>query len=335
VACFILSDDLTGASGVASMVDGSLAVTVNVSGFDPHLAVEFPCVVINLEARERSEEEVTRIAGATLDMIGESWTALRIDSALRGPVAGLVRQLSSRGRILLTDTIPEYVRSTSNGKTIVGSQEKDLKVMLEAIRRGGDRERVIVADSQSEADLRVLASRCVREGLIPVDPGPLVSMVVKERLRLSGVPPQASAKIGTGHIEKVAFVIGTREDMTVKQLQYMEKEGFAVRPPASTEAADVSIFSFSLGANTGLVDDSFVSSLRNYDAIVLSGGATASLVLERSGFDCIVNGAQIQPLLSSGIVRGGMLDGKLVVLKGGFIGDENTYKTILGWLKQR
>jgi uncharacterized protein YgbK (DUF1537 family) len=97
----------------------------------------------------------------------------------------------------------------------------------------------------------------------------------------------------------------------------------------------VSIFSFSLGADAGLVDDSFVSSLRDYDAIILSGGATASFVLERSGFGCIVNGAQVQPLLSSGMVRGGVLDGKLVVLKGGFIGDENTYKTILEWLKQR
>ncbi|MDA4133060.1 MAG: hypothetical protein OK454_08050, partial [Thaumarchaeota archaeon] len=84
-----------------------------------------------------------------------------------------------------------------------------------------------------------------------------------------------------------------------------------------------------------LIDGSFVSSLRDYDAIVLSGGATASYVLEMSDFECIVNDAQVQPLLSSGTVRGGVLDGKFVVLKGGFIGDEKTYKTILEWLKQR
>jgi len=316
------------------MVNGSLAATVNLSRFDRRLAEEFSFIAINLEAREVSEEDATRFAREALDRIGDSWTALRIDSALRGSVAGLVGQLSLRGRILVTDTIPEYGRRTSDGKTVVGNRETDLDAVLEPVRSLIERRRVIVADSQNEADLRSLASRCVRENLIPVDPGPLVSLVVKERLGVSqGSLTQTNA--GRRPIEKVAFVIGTRDGMTMKQLQHMQREGFAIRPPASTEAADVSIFSFSLDTNAELIDGSFVSSLRDYDAIVLSGGATASYVLEMSDFECIVNDAQVQPLLSSGTVRGGVLDGKFVVLKGGFIGDEKTYKTILKWLKQR
>jgi uncharacterized protein YgbK (DUF1537 family) len=335
VAHYVLSDDLTGASGVASMVDGSLAATVNLSRFDRRLAEEFSFIAINLEAREVSEEDATRFAREALDGTGDSWTALRIDSALRGSVAGLVGQLSPRGRILVTDTIPEYGRRTSNGKTVVGNRETDLGAVLEPVRALIDRGRVIVADSQNEADLRSLASRCVRENLIPVDPGPLVSLVVKERLGASQGSLSTQTNAGRRPIEKVAFVIGTRDGTTLKQLQHMQREGFAIRPPISTEAADVSIFSFSLDTNAELIDDSFVNSLRDYDAIVLSGGATASYVLEMSDFGCIVNGAQVQPLLSSGTVRGGVLDGKFVVLKGGFIGDEKTYKTILKWLKQR
>jgi uncharacterized protein YgbK (DUF1537 family) len=241
----------------------------------------------------------------------------------------------SRGRVLLTDTIPEYGRRTSDGKTIVGSQEKDLNSVLEPVRRSWGRDMVLIADSQSESDLRALASRCVREDLIPVDPGPLVSLVVKARLRGSTARTGSDAGPDPREIEKVAFVIGTRDGMTQKQLHFMEKEGFAIRRPASIDAADVNVFSFSLEVDAKLIDDSFVNSLRDYDAIVLSGGATANFVLEMSDFGCIVNGAQMQPLLSTGTVRGGVLDGKLVVLKGGFIGHENTYKMILQWLKQR
>jgi len=33
-------------------------------------------------------------------------------------------------------------------------------------------------------------------------------------------------------------------------------------------------------------------------------------------------------------VKGGLFDGKRVVLKGGFIGDDYTYKRILDWLRK-
>lgn len=331
MADFVLSDDLTGASGVASMVDGSLAVTVSLSRFKPSLADEFPFIAVSLESRDEKDEEAMRLAEDALEQIGQSWTALRIDSALRGNVRGMVGKLSERGRVLLTDTIPEYGRYTKGGRTYVDNQGKDLNALLETIPGG----KIVVADSETEADLNALASRCAREGMIPVDPGPLVSLVVKERLRISRVVPRTHERRRRGPVEKVAFVVGTRDGMTLKQLRHMELEGFIVRPPTSEEAAKVSIFAFSLDDEARLVDNSFVDSLRDYDAIVLSGGATASFVLGKSRFDCIVNGAQVQPLLSTGTVRGGILDGKPVVLKGGFIGDEKTYKTILEWLKQR
>lgn len=331
MADFVLSDDLTGASGVASMVDGSLAVTVSLSRFKPSLADEFPFIAISLESRDEDDEKAVHLAEDALEHIGRSWTALRIDSALRGNVRGMVGKLSERGRVLVTDTIPEYGRYTKGGKTYVDNQGRDLNALLETVPGG----RVVVADSETVADLSALASRCTREGMIPADPGPLVSLVVKDRLRFSGKVPKSHERGGGSPIEKVAFVIGTRDGMTLKQLRHIELEGFIVRPPKSEEAAEVSIFAFSLDNEARLVDDSFVDSLRDYDAIVLSGGATASFVLDKSRFDCIVNGAQVQPLLSTGTVRGGILDGTLVVLKGGFIGDEKTYKTILEWLKQR
>lgn len=335
MAHFVLSDDLTGASGVASMVDGSLAATVNLSRFDPHLAEKFPFIAINLDARESSESEAAGLIEDALARIGDSWTALRIDSALRGPVSGLVAQLSSRGRILVTDTIPEYGRRTDHGKTIIGAREKDLSAAIGPAVGAGKTDRVVIADSRSHTDLQALASRCFSEALIPVDPGPLVSLVARQRLLISGETLRTLTRASQTPIEKVAFVIGTRDRITLKQLRYMSREGFAIGQPGSIDPGRVSIFSFSLASDATIVDDAFLDSLRGYDAIVLSGGATANFILEKSGFDYIANGPQLQPLLSSGTVTGGLFDGKTVVLKGGFIGYENTYKTILEWLKQK
>jgi D-threonate/D-erythronate kinase len=331
---FVLSDDLTGASGVASMVNCSLAATVNLAHFDQRIADDFPFVAINMEARESNEREVAALMKKALDITGDSWTTIRIDSALRGPIAQLLRQISPRGKVLLTDTVPEYGRFTREGKTYLGAQEKDLASVASLALGPGGSARVVIADSRSRPDLEALASRCVREGLIPVDPGPLISLVAKRTLLASSLPiPNLQAR--RVPVEKVAYVIGTRDGMTMKQLRYMSKVGYDVRQPATAEPKDVSIFSFSLASDASRVDDSFLASLRDYDALVLSGGATANFILERSGFGYIANGPQVQPLLSSGVVKGGLLDGKTVVLKGGFIGYENTYKTILEWLKQK
>jgi uncharacterized protein YgbK (DUF1537 family) len=83
-----------------------------------------------------------------------------------------------------------------------------------------------------------------------------------------------------------------------------------------------------------LVTGEFLQFLADYDALVWSGGATANYILARSGFRYLVSDEQVQPLVSSASVKGGLFDGKRVVLKGGFIGDDNTYKTILDWLRK-
>lgn len=320
---------------MASMIGDSLAVTVNASRFDPSLAEAYPVIAISLEVREKNIADAALATGKVLDTIGSSWTALRIDSALRGPVPGLVGPILARGRVLVTDTIPEYGRRTENGETIFGTQAKNIE---HALQHGGvrnERRELIIADSQNDNDLRSLAKRCIRENLIPVDPGPLISMVVKEMLFDKTRPEPTIGKKNSRSLERVAFVIGSRDDMTMNQLRSMEHQGYPIKTLASRKVDDVSIFSFSLEREAEQVNDSFVDSLVDYDAIVLSGGATASFVLERSGFKHILNDGQVQPLISTGRIVGGRLDGKLVVLKGGFIGDENTYKTILGWLTKR
>lgn len=333
VTRFILSDDLTGAAGVASMVGESVAVTVSLQHYEASLAAEFPCIVFNLDVRERSEKEARRRAAEALSLAGGSWVALRIDSALRGAVKGLVREVCNKGKVLVTDTIPEYGRITRDGKTMLGGSVKDLREKLRPVQEELEDGWLVAADSASKSDLEELAGRCIAEGRIPVDPGPLVSLVA--RAGLEGLGGREESGVTRSGVRHVAFVIGTTDDMTMRQLRYMEEQGYPLKRPVPRERAPVSIFTFSFDQEWRSVDDAFLQSLRGYEALVLSGGATAGFVLERSGCKCIVSGEQIQPLLSTGRVRGGLFDGKMVVLKGGFIGDEKTYKTILEWLTRK
>jgi uncharacterized protein YgbK (DUF1537 family) len=330
VVIFIISDDLTGAAGVASMVDHSVAVTVNLDRFDTRLTEEFACIVLNLEIRESSQIEAARKLSLALDAVGESPVALRIDSALRGHVRMLVEAMLQRGPVMVTDTIPDYGRSTQSGKTVVGAQKKDIGLLLGPLGRKWRNRSITIADSETYEDLNRLALTCIEDDLIPIDPGLLVATVARTRLGLGTRTPSSSRTKAS----KVAFVVGTRDPRTMEQVRHMRRLGFPIQKPAVNRTEDVDLFSFSMEKEKGIVTLPFLKHLAEYDALVLSGGATANYVLKRSDFGYLQNDGQVQPLVSSGIVKGGLLDGKRVVLKGGFIGDEKTYKTILDWLRK-
>jgi uncharacterized protein YgbK (DUF1537 family) len=330
VVFFILSDDLTGAAGVASMVDHSRAIVVNLDRFEPALAEEFGCIALNVEMRERSEAEAARRLALALEVVGENPVAVRMDSALRGHIRMLVGAMAQRGDVLVTDTIPEYGRRTTSGETLLGPQRGDIESVLAPIRTASRDRRIEVADSETYADIDELAVRCIAEGLIPIDPGPLVSSVARARLRLG---PTAAQGTGPG-ARTVAFVVGTRDPRTLAQISYMKSIGVPAQKPRIKDPGETDVFAFSVEKDRALVTEGFLESLAGYDALVLSGGATANFVLARSGFSYLASGVQVQPLVSTSTVRGGLYDGKRVVLKGGFIGDEKTYKTISDWLRK-
>ncbi|MGA2663928.1 MAG: four-carbon acid sugar kinase family protein [Nitrososphaerales archaeon] len=332
MALLILSDDLTGAAGVASMLGLPGVATLSLEELERGPAVGFSCVAVNLDTRERGAAEANRRTSRAVRTAGEDLVAARIDSALRGHVAVLVGAVARAARgekgVLVTDTIPEYGRLTASGRTVLGAQQRDIAQLLAPLLEEGLR--VSVVDSETDRDLDALALRCVEEGLTPVDPGPLVARVVRRRLGADGTVPAGRRAPS----ESVAFVVGTGDPRTVEQIRYLGDLGFPVQKPRVKRAEEVDVFSFSIGREKDLVTGAFLEQLRAYDALVLSGGATANHVLERAGTRRLLNDGQVQPLVSSGVVSGGVLDGKRVVLKGGSIGDDKTYKTILDWLRR-
>ncbi len=313
------------------MVDHSEAVTVNLDRFEPELAGAFECVVLNLEIRYSSEAEAALSLARAVELVGPNPVAARIDTTLRGHIKLLVGTMLNRGDVVVTDTIPEYGRRTRSGKTHLGNREGDIESILSPLRASGNGRTFTIADSETDADLDKLADRCLDRRLIPVDPGPLISRVVRKRLHLGARPVNKTGSKAS----RIAFVEGTTGPRSLEQIDHMKSLGYAIQEPCPGASNEVDVFSFSLEKDRALVTNAFLNRLSGYDALVMSGGATANYILEKSGFEFLVNNGDVQPLASTSTVKGGLFDGKQVVLKGGSIGDEKTYKTIFDWLKGR
>jgi uncharacterized protein YgbK (DUF1537 family) len=187
---FVLADDLGGAAATGSLVSERLGVgSVICADLQRMLAGgaipqgNWLCICINLGVRDAPVGTVVKaLERARSLLVRDRPFALRIDGLLRGPVEPFIRYALRLASVLITDTIPELGRYTKKGIVYMGDRRLDLAAMVEKLsnkaRRAG--KEIIVADSESHEDLRRLARRCIAEGLLAIDPGPLIAHVVEE-----------------------------------------------------------------------------------------------------------------------------------------------------------
>ena len=95
---------------------------------------------------------------------------VRIDSLLRGSTFDFLRFINEYGRILLTDTIPEFKRYTFNGSTV----QKNGSINIKEVLPDDLKPYITIADSSTYGDIQELAKKCIMENYIPVDPGILI-----------------------------------------------------------------------------------------------------------------------------------------------------------------
>jgi uncharacterized protein YgbK (DUF1537 family) len=129
-------------------------------------------------------------------------------------------------------------------------------------------------------------------------------------------------------MDNMAIIIGSCTNTTYRQVNYIRNN--LICPLHSiTGHFRIQLF-FLTGNNFSLIGKKdFILSLQEYSVLVLSGGETAYTVLYNADFDCLESGPQILPLISTGIIHGGILNGKKYVIKGGSIGNDNIYKKII------
>lgn len=163
----IISDDLSGAAGMASLIGPSIPV-IPYNRIPDTGKMNSEIVSIDLETRNSDNPR------PRLDMVKHTFPdariLARIDSLFRGSTLDFIAFSKEYGNIIVTDTIPEYGRYTFNGSSIDRTGSIDITKMLP------DRLKpyVEIADSQSYGDIKKLAKKCVDENLLPVDPGMLI-----------------------------------------------------------------------------------------------------------------------------------------------------------------
>ena len=163
----IVSDDLSGAAGMASLI-GSHIPVIPYNRIPEAGKLNSEIISIDLETRNLVDPL------PRLDIVKHTFPGarilVRIDSLFRGSTLDFISFIKGYGNIILTDTIPEYGMYTFNGSSINRNGSINIIKMLP------DRLKpyVKIADSQSYVDIKKLAKKCVDENLLPLDPGLLI-----------------------------------------------------------------------------------------------------------------------------------------------------------------
>jgi len=132
---------------------------------------------------------------------------------------------------------------------------------------------------------------------------------------------------------KIGIIIGTYRKITVKQIDSLIKNGIKIKSLDDNKINDIDLYKFKLNIDYKKIDDNYINKLLNYDYLIISGGETAFYILNKSNFLYIENKDDIMPLISEGIIKGGILNNKKIVLKGGNIGNEDIYLKIINCIK--
>ncbi|MGC8621840.1 MAG: four-carbon acid sugar kinase family protein [Caldisphaera sp.] len=342
---FVISDDFTGANGVASMMSNYCkAETLNIKDlfFDPRRLDSFQCIALNTNTRNSTPQQAKSIISAISKQINDlgGIFAKRIDSTLRGNIEAELLALGRDKKFLITDTIPEYNRFTKNGNTF--SPHKILNIAgifnelrgnhysITQINKFEKNLDFFVLDSATYDDLEQLSHIALDNNLIPVDPGPLCSIYGKNLLNL---PKNQKKEVKP--VDRVIYIIGTIEPITLAQIEYSKNHGFTVFTLENYYQVDKinnNIILFDYLKESTKIDEKFIKYLSNYDALVISGGDTANLIFNRANGIFVENMPDILPLIGIGKIGGGALNNKIIVSKGGKIGTQDIFIKINSFL---
>ncbi len=129
-------------------------------------------------------------------------------------------------------------------------------------------------------------------------------------------------------MDKIGIIIGSITGITERQVKFL-KHTLNSGTLNIQNCPEIKLFYLPERDFSTINDRGFISLLMECDALIMSGGETAFCVLNASGFNYLESGKQILPLISTGIIHGGMLDGERYVIKGGSLGNDDIYVKLI------
>ncbi len=335
----IVADDLTGALDAAAPFassDHPVGLVLDAKQLPDRLNL-----TISTDSRDSSPDEAAAATVRACNVLRQAHPGIpalwfhKVDSVLRGqPFAATAAMMKRLGleRCLFAPAFPAMGRITRGGQHLVltGADWRPVAKadIMQGLRSAGltpasedrslfDRTNAIVVDAETQGDLDRAAAR-------HVDP------------RILWVGSRALAESLVGHVSPVLcppfaiVLVGTAHPITRAQVAFAATR-FAMAPvtgpikPAADEC--VLIDPVSESADPDLTQVAVIQAVRRMDpdgfkgrSLFVTGGETLSIVLnaaEARSVDCI---GEVAPGLPISAVRGGRLDGIMIVTKSGGFG---------------
>jgi D-threonate/D-erythronate kinase len=266
---------------------------------------------VDLDVRERSNAEAARAVAHAIEQLDarDSRLFVKIDSTLRGPIAGLVEgalAASGGSRAIVAPAFPEQGRHIREGRLVVNGQVgRNLAELLKHLN-------AVIVDADDAAPLRQLAhaSRDHPEWLLVGSAG------LARQLAPSHVPIQPRTS-GQGPI---LIAAGSPTQITRKQIKRVS--GLASVVVLATPPADARDQGQAAAALAETVAD--WAHAHTPRAVILTGGATAREVSHRLGATSLRLLGELQPGIPVGTLEDGMWHGITVVTKAGGFGSPET-----------
>jgi uncharacterized protein YgbK (DUF1537 family) len=268
-------------------------------------------LAVDLDVRERSNAEASGAVAHAIRQLDarDARVFVKIDSTLRGPIAGLVEgalAASGKSRAIVAPAFPEQGRHILNGRLVLdGQMGANLVELLGHLS-------AVVVDATEASQLEAIAREATAH--------PEWLLVGSAGLARQLAPPPAPPRLTpTGHAPLVV-VAGSPTPITREQLKRLSGTGgIVIFATPETDTRDQGQAAAALAET--VADWAAGHTPR---AAILTGGATAREVSHRLGATSLRLLGELQPGVPVGRLEDGVWHGITVVTKAGGFGTPET-----------
>jgi uncharacterized protein YgbK (DUF1537 family) len=129
----------------------------------------------------------------------------------------------------------------------------------------------------------------------------------------------------------ISIIVGSITKTTREQIAYITRKLNDNR----MFYEDVSLYNPSEVQFAWITSKEFIQELSKSNVLIMSGGETAYTLLYSSGFNYLLSLDQIMPLISTGVIKGGVFDDKNYIIKGGSIGGIDVYERLIEYARDK
>lgn len=334
----IIADDLTGALDAAAPFAGrglSVVVALAHGALARAVALAPDVVAFSTQSRDVSEAvAVARLAEVAKQLPVGARIFKKVDSRLKGHIAAELTALTP-GALFVAPAIPDFGRVVRSGAVTGFGVEAPIPV---AKVLGDLATRATVPDTETSRDMAMALKAAPAGALLVGARGLAEALAVQITGRAQAVAPRPI-------VSRALMVVGSRDPITVAQVEALRKEGVDWRPApngqlAVAQAPSSQGLTLVQAVQGGAVASGDEVALRlgasvhpaltdGIDTIFLTGGATAEAVLAQMELELLHLDGEVLPGVPMG--RGERVT---VILKSGGFGGGDTLIRLAALLRR-